>query len=93
MYSFPKDPPIQSHWPNLISVIFQNQEFIDSYGPPYCYFDKKVGVTYFISRIEPTVLLTVIYEKKKDTDNPIRESIDSISATLRNFKLFEELRN
>ncbi len=85
-FSYPKDPPIQEHWPNIISVIYEQADGLNKFRDPITFFDKKVQCTYFLSKIEPAMIFLAIYDKKKDTDTNIKDFMNNIANYLRGFK-------
>ena len=93
IFSYPKEPPIYEHWPNIISVIYENVDSLNKYRDPVTFFDKKVQCTYFISKIEEYMYFVAIYDKKKDNDVSIKEFSLNICNYLRNFKLYEQLKS
>jgi hypothetical protein len=88
-----QEPPVQEHWPNIISVVYENLENLNKYRDPVTFFDKKVQCTYFISKIEPQMFFVAIYEKKKDNDTNVKDFMNNIANYLRGFKNFEQLKS
>jgi hypothetical protein len=87
IFSYPRDPPIEDHWPNIISVVYAHADYLNKFKDPLVFFDKKIQCTYFISKLEPCVILVAIYDKKKDNDSTILEFLNNIQSSLRLHKV------
>eukprot|EP00026_Physarum_polycephalum_P004164 Phypoly_transcript_04181.p1 GENE.Phypoly_transcript_04181~~Phypoly_transcript_04181.p1 ORF type:complete len:302 (+),score=54.20 Phypoly_transcript_04181:997-1902(+) len=59
IYSYPKEPP-REHWPNIVSILLDNEKALSQYKEPYLHFyDQKINFTYFLSRVEPQVFIVL----------------------------------
>lgn len=92
IYSCPKQPPYAEHWPNIIGIAQQNAKFLSQFREPLTFFDRKVGCTYFLTKVDLSVLMVVIFQKKKDADTTTKDFLNHVADHIRLFKLFEELQ-
>eukprot|EP01119_Soliformovum_irregulare_P007725 TRINITY_DN2017_c0_g1_i1.p1 TRINITY_DN2017_c0_g1~~TRINITY_DN2017_c0_g1_i1.p1 ORF type:complete len:416 (+),score=114.53 TRINITY_DN2017_c0_g1_i1:3-1250(+) len=91
-FSYPKEAPVDSHWPNIVSVIYEHMEYLNRLRDPLYFYDRKVQCTYFLAKVEPEVLLAVIYDRRKDSkDTALLELFNHITNSLRLIKLYETL--
>jgi len=90
---FPREEPPLAHWPNIVSLIIDNSFELDKYKEPLYYHDNTVNFTYYISKIEPRILIVILFNKKrKKNDEVTQEFLFIISTHLRNWKVFSRLK-
>jgi len=89
IFSYPKEPP-RDHWPNIVSIIWDNEKTLSQCKEPYVYFyDSKIHFTYYLSRVEPQISMAILYaEKKKSNEQAIWEFISAMLRALRNRDIF-----
>jgi hypothetical protein len=96
IFCAPQEHPPLEHWPNLVSIIQDNEETLAKYNrEPLFYSDAKLKVTYFVDNVEPQVSLVVIFvDKKVKKNEPVVIDFYNIMTTcLRNHKILERLVN
>ncbi|KAK9695180.1 hypothetical protein K7432_013113 [Basidiobolus ranarum] len=90
IYSYPESPPYE-HWPNLISIMQVNEELLtDTRSKCIHFYDKKVGSTYYLIRVDVQITLVVIFlDRHGNPENSTVEFMKYIARHLRNTEIFE----
>lgn len=97
------------HWPNLISIILDNDAHLNQYKQPLYYFDqvqicccathltfacKVISFTYFLTKVDAHITVAAVYKEKQKANDPlIRGSLNTIADHLRNAVIFAKLRS
>eukprot|EP00455_Lapot_gusevi_P055064 TRINITY_DN8924_c0_g1_i1.p1 TRINITY_DN8924_c0_g1~~TRINITY_DN8924_c0_g1_i1.p1 ORF type:complete len:466 (+),score=40.01 TRINITY_DN8924_c0_g1_i1:96-1493(+) len=97
IFSHPLDQPapVHEHWPNIISLIIDRAKILNRYAEPVHFSEasNKGVITYFLNRVEPRVILLLIYrEVKKKNDPMVLEFVKVISDRLRLLSMFRHLK-
>lgn len=90
IFSYPKESPPREHWPNIISIILDNQAALVQCKEPFVYFfDARLNFTYFLSHVEPQITMAILFnEKKKPNEQAIWEFVSAMLRALRNRDIF-----
>ncbi|KAG0025356.1 hypothetical protein BGZ82_010067, partial [Podila clonocystis] len=79
IYSYPPDPP-KDHWPNIISIMQGSVSLLRQFRSQY-FYDRKIGCTYYVARIDRHVSIVIIYLDKHPTpDSSAMEFLQLLAA-------------
>jgi len=93
VFSYPREAPPLNHWHNIVSLIIDNIDELDKYQNPVYFHDDKLNFTYYISKVEPRLLIVILFlKKRKKNDQVIDEFLWIMSTHLRNIKVFSRLK-
>lgn len=82
-----------NHWPNVIMIMSDRANELNTLDKVTYFYDDKVQSTYFMTRPEPHFTLVVIFDgKKAEKDSHIVGFLHEISGSLRNSKPFSTLK-
>jgi hypothetical protein len=81
IYTLPQLNYPREHWPNIISLLQDNEELLRT---KHChYFDKKLNVTYFLYKIQGRVNFVVIFnEEREEEDRVVVEFFEELASKL-----------
>lgn len=85
----PKD-----HLPNIISIIQGSRAKLSDYrAGPVHFFDRKIGYTYYLLRVDSHVYMLVIYlDRHVNRDTTTIEFMDAVAGGLRGTEVFKDMR-
>ncbi|KAK3544588.1 hypothetical protein QTP86_017648 [Hemibagrus guttatus] len=82
-----------NHWPNVIMIMSDRANELNTLDKVTYFYDDKVQSTYFMTRPEPHFTIVVIFDgKKAEKDSHIVGFLHEISGSLRNSKPFSTLK-
>ncbi|KAF9427054.1 hypothetical protein BGZ94_005547 [Podila epigama] len=91
IYSYPPDPP-KDHWPNIISIMQGSVAILKQFRSQY-FYDRKIGCTYYVARIDRHVSIVIIYlDKHPSPDNTAMEFLQLLAGKLRHTDVLTSLR-
>ncbi|KAF9368349.1 hypothetical protein CPB97_004712 [Podila verticillata] len=91
IYSYPPDPP-KDHWPNIISIMQGSVSLLRQFRSQY-FYDRKIGCTYYVARIDRHVSIVIIYLDKHPTpDGSAMEFLQLLAGKLRHTDVLTALR-
>ncbi|GJJ76837.1 KICSTOR complex protein C12orf66 [Entomortierella parvispora] len=91
IYSYPPDPP-RDHWPNIISIMQGSINILQQYRTQY-FYDRKIGCTYYVARVDPHVSMVVIYlDKHPQPDQGAMDFVQQIVGRLRHTDVLVSMR-
>ncbi|CAH3157003.1 unnamed protein product, partial [Porites evermanni] len=64
VYFFPLEQPVE-HWPNIVSIILDKVQELNSLDKIVYFFDIRVQSTYFLTRVDPRTTFVVIFNSKR----------------------------
>ncbi|ELR16348.1 uncharacterized protein ACA1_204030 [Acanthamoeba castellanii str. Neff] len=92
IFAYPGEPPAD-HWPNVVSMILDNDGDLKQYKQALMYFDKAIDYTYAAVRVDVAYTLVAIYRgKQRASESVIKSSMSTIADHLRNTSTFARLR-
>lgn len=91
VFSHPPEKP-DKHWPALLALVTRKAQELNS-DRLVAYYDEKFQSSYFLIRVDPGIILVVIYEaKKQDRDNYITNFLQTTANDLRCSKIYSMLK-
>ncbi|XP_062861394.1 KICSTOR subunit 2 [Trichomycterus rosablanca] len=82
-----------NHWPNVIMIMSDRCNELNTLDKVSHFYDEKVQSTYFLTRPEPHFTLVVIFDgKKAEKDSHVVAFLQEISSSLKNSKPFSTLK-
>ncbi|KAF9918304.1 hypothetical protein BX616_009496 [Lobosporangium transversale] len=91
IYSYPPDPP-RDHWPNIISIMQGSVNILSQYRSQY-FYDRKIGCTYYITRIDLHVSIVIIYlDKHPQPDVGAMDFLQLLASKLRHTDVLAAMR-
>ncbi|XP_078382047.1 KICSTOR subunit 2-like [Oculina patagonica] len=92
VFSFPGDRPVD-HWPNIVSILLDKVNELNSMEKIVFFFDNRVQSTYFLTRVDPRMTLVVIFTtKRSEKDSYVTTFLTETATLLRNTKIFAMLK-
>ncbi|KAJ7361732.1 hypothetical protein OS493_014372 [Desmophyllum pertusum] len=92
VFSFPGDRPVD-HWPNIVSILLDKVQELNSMEKIVFFFDSGVQSTYFLTRVDPRMTLVVIFNSKRsEKDSYVTTFLTETATLLRNTKIFAMLK-
>lgn len=92
IFSFPGERPVD-HWPNIVSILLDKVQELNSPDKPVYLFDNRVQSTYFLTRVDPRMTLVVIFQSKRsEKDSYVTTFLNETATLLRNTKTFAMLK-
>eukprot|EP01128_Nolandella_sp_AFSM9_P012409 TRINITY_DN9253_c0_g1_i1.p1 TRINITY_DN9253_c0_g1~~TRINITY_DN9253_c0_g1_i1.p1 ORF type:complete len:506 (+),score=88.88 TRINITY_DN9253_c0_g1_i1:23-1519(+) len=92
LISYPEPTPPLEHMPSLVSLLIDNEAHLSLYREPVYFSDPRSKATYFVSKVDEFMYLTIIYDSQKPANDRESQGFLYIMSThLRNWKLFEKL--
>ncbi|KAM4677897.1 KICSTOR subunit 2 [Discoglossus pictus] len=90
--SLPSDRPV-IHWPNVIMIMTDKNQDLNTLDKVVHFYDDKVQSTYFLTRSEPQFTIVVIFESKKsEKDSHLISFLNELSHSLKNSRAFASLK-
>ncbi|KAI1317932.1 hypothetical protein EDD11_007453 [Mortierella claussenii] len=91
IYSYPPDPP-RDHWPNIISIMQGSGSILRQYRSQY-FYDRKIGCTYYLARIDQHVSIVIIYlDKHPQPDTGAMDFLQLLAGKLRHTEVLAAMR-
>ncbi|RUS22081.1 hypothetical protein BC937DRAFT_90495 [Endogone sp. FLAS-F59071] len=92
IYAYPEQP--KDHLPNIISIIQGSRAKLSEYrAGPVHFFDRKIGYTYYLLRVDSHVYMLVIYlDRHINRDTTTIEFMDAVAGGLRGTEVFKDMR-
>uniref|UniRef100_A0A3Q3VYK5 KICSTOR subunit 2 n=1 Tax=Mola mola TaxID=94237 RepID=A0A3Q3VYK5_MOLML len=91
--SLPSGERPLTHWPNVIMMMGDRAAELNTLDKVVHFYDDKVQSTYYLTRPEPHFTLVVIFDgRKSEKDLHIAAFLQEISCSLRNSKIFSQLK-
>lgn len=92
IFSFPGDRPVE-HWANIVSILLDRGQELNSLDKTVVFFDNRVQSTYFLTRVDPRTTLVVIFNNKRsEKDSYVTSFLTEMATLLRNTKIFAMLK-
>ncbi|XP_073251266.1 KICSTOR subunit 2-like isoform X1 [Porites lutea] len=92
IFSFPGEQPVE-HWPNIVSIILDKVQELNSLDKIVYFFDIRVQSTYFLTRVDPRTTFVVIFNSKRsEKDSYVTSFLGETATLLRNSKIFAMLK-
>jgi len=92
IFSFPGDRPVD-HWPNIVSILLDKVQELNSLDKIVFLFDNRVQSTYFLTRVDLRTTLVVIFNSKRsEKDSYVTTFLTETATLLRNTKIFALLK-
>ncbi|KAF8974965.1 hypothetical protein BGZ46_009541 [Entomortierella lignicola] len=91
IYSYPPDPP-KDHWPNIISIMQGSVNILRQFRSQY-FYDRKIGCTYYVARVDQHVSIVIIYlDKHPQPDTGAMDFLQLLASKLRHTETLTSLR-
>ncbi|KAF9354394.1 hypothetical protein BGX26_007788 [Mortierella sp. AD094] len=91
IYSYPPDPP-KDHWPNIISIMQGSVNILRQFRSQY-FYDRKIGCTYYVARLDQHVSIVIIYlDKHPQPDTGAMDFLQLLSSKLRHTETLASMR-
>ncbi|KAF8933259.1 hypothetical protein BGZ58_006477 [Dissophora ornata] len=91
IYSYPPDPP-RDHWPNIISIMQGSMHILRQFRSQY-FYDRKIGCTYYVARIDKHVSIVIIYlDKHPQPDTGAMDFLQLLASKLRHSEVLSAMR-
>ncbi|KAF9960747.1 hypothetical protein BGZ72_006090 [Mortierella alpina] len=91
IYSYPPDPP-RDHWPNIISIMQGSVSILRQYRSQY-FYDRKIGCTYYVARVDAHVSIVIIYlDKHPQPDTGAMDFLQLLASKLRHTDVLLSMR-
>ncbi|KAF9435178.1 hypothetical protein BGZ76_006760 [Entomortierella beljakovae] len=91
IYSYPPDPP-KDHWPNIISIIQGSVNILRQFRSQY-FYDRKIGCTYYVARVDQHVSIVIIYlDKHPQPDTGAMDFLQLLASKLRHTEALTAMR-
>uniref|UniRef100_A0A8C5QC31 KICSTOR subunit 2 n=1 Tax=Leptobrachium leishanense TaxID=445787 RepID=A0A8C5QC31_9ANUR len=90
--SLPNDRPVM-HWPNVIMIMTDKSQDLNTLEKVVYFYDDKVQSTYFLTRPEPNFTIVLIFESKKsEKDSHFISFLNEVSHSLKSSRVFASLK-
>ncbi|KAF9569981.1 hypothetical protein EC968_002382 [Mortierella alpina] len=91
IYSYPPEPP-RDHWPNIISIMQGSVTILRQYRSQY-FYDRKIGCTYYVARVDAHVSIVIIYlDKHPQPDTGAMDFLQLLAGKLRHTDVLLSMR-
>ncbi|KAF9997742.1 hypothetical protein BGZ79_008547 [Entomortierella chlamydospora] len=88
---YPPDPP-KDHWPNIISIMQGSENILRQFRSQY-FYDRKIGCTYYVARLDQHVSVVIIYlDKHPQPDTGAMDFLQLLSSKLRHTEALTSMR-
>ncbi|KAG0301519.1 hypothetical protein BGZ98_008284, partial [Dissophora globulifera] len=85
------DPP-RDHWPNIISIMQGSVNILRQFRSQY-FYDRKIGCTYYVARVDEHVSIVIIYlDKHPQPDTGAMDFLQLLAGKLRHSEVLSALR-
>ncbi|OQR94752.1 hypothetical protein ACHHYP_00939 [Achlya hypogyna] len=99
VFSYPKaDPPelfVKKHWPNLVMLLQElpspdAKAKLKQSSPIGIHHEKKMGASYVIARVDPSVYLALVFERRKQspTDKVLLDAMTLLLHSLQHITVY-----
>ncbi|KAF9177832.1 hypothetical protein BGZ50_008314 [Haplosporangium sp. Z 11] len=91
IYSYPPDPP-RDHWPNIISIMQGSASILHQFRSQY-FYDRKIGCTYYVARVDSHVSIVIIYlDRHPQPDAGAMDFLQLLAGKLRHTDVLSAMR-
>ncbi|KAG0198730.1 hypothetical protein BGX28_007871 [Mortierella sp. GBA30] len=88
---YPPGPP-KDHWPNIISIMQGSVSILRQYRSQY-FYDRKIGCTYYVARVDHHVSIVIIYlDKHPQPDAVAMDFLQLLAGKLRHTEVLSSMR-
>ncbi|KAG0255010.1 hypothetical protein BG011_005389 [Mortierella polycephala] len=88
---YPPDPP-RDHWPNIISIMQGSASILHQFRSQY-FYDRKIGCTYYVARVDSHVSIVIIYlDRHPQPDTGAMDFLQLLAGKLRHTDVLSAMR-
>ncbi|KAF9176419.1 hypothetical protein BGZ51_000696, partial [Haplosporangium sp. Z 767] len=88
---YPPDPP-RDHWPNIISIMQGSASILHQFRSQY-FYDRKIGCTYYVARVDSHVSIVIIYlDRHPQPDAGAMDFLQLLAGKLRHTDVLSAMR-
>lgn len=89
---YPMQEPPRDHWPNIISIMQGSVSILRQYRSQY-FYDRKIGCTYYLARVDAHVSIVIIYlDKHPQPDTGAMDFLQLLAGKLRHTDVLLSMR-
>uniref|UniRef100_K3WE87 Uncharacterized protein n=1 Tax=Globisporangium ultimum (strain ATCC 200006 / CBS 805.95 / DAOM BR144) TaxID=431595 RepID=K3WE87_GLOUD len=94
VFCYPNNESPLQHWPNIVSLIMDNRDAIKTTRPVFNHTEKRLKVSYYITRVDPCMHLVLLLEgTRRPNEKTIQDFMQTLTENLQHSGAFEHPRN